>query len=388
MDGALDQRRLAVSGDDLHPGRQRGLDGANLVLDVPDDGIGVRALVHHHDATDHRALAVEVGGAVGKLRTELDAGDVFERQRYAVACRQRSVLQILERADIPRGTHHITRLSHVDHRSAGLAIGRSDRGFHLRQGDVVGKEGLRVDHHLVFLDQTADGGDLRHARNALQLILEKPVLQGGELTQVPRAAGIGQGVLINPVHPRAVRPQRRADAWRQFGLHLTEILEDKVARLIDVGAILEDDVDKGVAEHRIAAHRARARHRLQGGLQRIGHLILDDLRRLPGVGGFDDDLGGRDIGDSLQRCVEYRQDACGQQQQGTDDGQGAVLEAPLHESPNHGTLLQGPYSCRSSIRRMSAPPGWFAEYWRAVCPAWHLRWTQGQGRYCHPACAP
>ncbi|EGQ64174.1 hypothetical protein GGI1_23901, partial [Acidithiobacillus sp. GGI-221] len=61
-------------------------------------------------------------------------------------------------------------------------------------------------------------------------------------------------------------------------------MEYQITGLIDAGATLEEDVDIGIPEHRVAAHGLGAGHLLQGGLQGIGHLILNDLRSLARIG--------------------------------------------------------------------------------------------------------
>ena len=80
-----------------------------------------------------------------------------------------------------------------------------------------------------------------------------------------------------------------------------EIFEDAAARPVDVGAVLEDDVDERHAEEGEPAHDLRARHGQHRGRERIGDLVLDHLRRLPGELGVDDDLRVREVGDGVER---------------------------------------------------------------------------------------
>src|SRR3546814_8360313 len=74
-------------------------------------------------------------------------------------------------------------------------------------------------------------------------------------------------------------------ARRQSSLHLVEIFEHTAARPVEVGAVLEDHIDKAVAEKGVTAHRLRPWHRQHGGGERIGDLVLDDLRYLARVAG-------------------------------------------------------------------------------------------------------
>ena len=105
------------------------------------------------------------------------------------------------------------------------------------------------------------------------------------------AAAVDQGVLIDPAHAGGIRAQSGGDALGQAILGLVEVLQHARARPVEIGVVLEQHVDEGVAEERVAAHRLRPRDREHRGGQRIGHLVLDDLRRLAGKAGSDDDLG-------------------------------------------------------------------------------------------------
>src|SRR3546814_17054313 len=66
---------------------------------------------------------------------------------------------------------------------------------------------------------------------------------------------------------------------RQPALHLIEIFEHARARPVEIGAILEDDIDEAVTKEAVASNRPRAWHREHGGGERIGYLVLYDPRR-------------------------------------------------------------------------------------------------------------
>src|SRR3546814_9102430 len=78
------------------------------------------------------------------------------------------------------------------------------------------------------------------------------------------------------------------------------------SRPIRISTVLEDHVEIRLPEHREAAYRRRSRHRHQRRGQRIGHLIFDRLRRLPGIAGLDDDLGIGKIGNRVERHLPQR----------------------------------------------------------------------------------
>ena len=144
----------------------------------------------------------------------------------------------------------------------------------------------------------ATSDDVRHG---LQFVLEKPVLQRAQLRQVHLAAAVDQRVFVDPAHAGGIRAERGLGLRRQPRLHLVQVFEHARARPVGIGAVLEQDVDEGIAEERIAAHCLRARHRQHGGGERIGDLVLDDLRRLARIGGADDDLHVRQIRNGIER---------------------------------------------------------------------------------------
>ena len=114
-------------------------------------------------------------------------------------------------------------------------------------------------------------------------------------------AVVNQGVLVNPTDAGAIGPQGRLRGGRQSSGDLVQVFEHSRARPVEVGLVIEDDVDVGVAEKRIAAHRACAGHRQHRGGQRIGDLILDHLRRLPGEFGANDDLRVGQVRQRIER---------------------------------------------------------------------------------------
>src|SRR6185295_18993450 len=86
-----------------------------------------------------------------------------------------------------------------------------------------------------------------------------------------------------------------------------QIFEHTAARPIGVGAIFENYIDKRKAVEGIAAHDLRVRHGEHLGGEGIRDLVLDDLRRLSGPFGVNDDLHIREVGDSVERDVPHRE---------------------------------------------------------------------------------
>ncbi len=69
-DGAADEIRAVVDGDDLHARRQAGADLLEFGLDAIDDLEGVFAAAHDDDAGDDVAVAIEVGDTAAEVRAE------------------------------------------------------------------------------------------------------------------------------------------------------------------------------------------------------------------------------------------------------------------------------------------------------------------------------
>ena len=99
-----------------------------------------------------------------------------------------------------------------------------------------------------MFDEAADGSNLGHTGHGPELVLHIPVLQTAQLRQVALAAGVDQDVLQTPANPGGVRAELGGSALRQFACHAAQILQHAAARPVEIGAVLEDDVDEREAE--------------------------------------------------------------------------------------------------------------------------------------------
>ena len=95
---------------------------------------------------------------------------------------------------------------------------------------------------------TSQAGDFRHIGHRLELVLEEPVLEGAQLRQVHPSAAVDQGILVDPANAAGVRPERGFCLWWQARLNLVHIFQDPRACPVRVGAILEQDIDEGIAK--------------------------------------------------------------------------------------------------------------------------------------------
>ena len=340
-DRALDDPGAVVGGDDLHAFRQALFQAIEFLLHRLDGGERVLAIAHDDDAARHLALAVQLGDAAAHLRPEANLRDLFQADRRAGGGdAERDRAQVLQALHVAAHADHVLGLGHLDHRAARFLVALLDRHAHVRQRQAVGAQLRRVDDDLVLLDHAADRGDFGDARHGTQFVFQEPILQRAQLRQVVFAAAVHQCVLVHPAHAGGVRAERRFGRARQARDHLAQILEHARARPVDVGAIRKNDIDEGIPEHRVAAHRGGARHRQHGGGERVGDLVLDRLRRLARVAGLDDDLHVGQVGDGVERRARHGVDARGHEQAGDEQHQETVVERPTDELGDHGGFPQ------------------------------------------------
>ena len=158
-------------------------------------------------------------------------------------------------------------------------------------------------------------------------------MQAAQIRQ--RSAGAFDHILVDPTDAARVRPERRRHPGRQPLRREIEILEDAAARPIEISAILEHDVDEGHPEIREAAHDLCPRHPQQRRRQWIGDLVLDDLRRLAGKLGVDDDLRVREIRDRIEGRVEKRPDPRTDRKHREQDNDERVPDRTVDQACDH-----------------------------------------------------
>ena len=96
--------------------------------------------------------------------------------------------------DVAPAADHVLDAGELDHPPFHVEVASPHRLHHLRDGDVVAEEPVRVDGDLVLLDEAADARHLGDARHAFEGELQVPVLEGAELGEVVIALFIDDGV--------------------------------------------------------------------------------------------------------------------------------------------------------------------------------------------------
>jgi hypothetical protein len=335
VDRTVDQLGAVVNLDDLHARGQARAQLVDALLDRIDHRARVLAVAHHHDAADRLALAVELGDADATDWSLADLRDIAQQQRRALGHDAgRHLPQILETADQADAAEQIVGLGQLQARAALLRVRAAQRGQQLLQRESVVLQLERIDHRLEPLHEAADRGHLGHTGHALQFEAQQPVLQAAQLGQVMPAAAVDQRVLVDPADPGGIGAELEARALGQPTLQLGQLLQHPRARPVQVGAVLEQHVGKRITEHRETAHGFGARHRQQLGRERIGQLVLDDLRGLARPAAAHDHLGIGQVRDGVELQALHRDQAGQRQQRGGRQHQSAVGEAGADQGLN------------------------------------------------------
>ena len=194
-------------------------------------------------------------------------------------------MHVLDALDVAQPPDHVFRFGPFDHPAAHVVVGTHDGVLDLGQGDAVGGQGVGVHHHLVLLDEAAHTGHFRDPGNGLELVAQVPVLDAAQLGQVMLAGGVLHHVLKDPADPGGVGSQGRVDVFGEFAADEVEVLQDPGPGPVDVGAVLEDDVDQGFPEHGVTPHHLGLGHGQHGGGERVGDLVFHHLGGLVGIVG-------------------------------------------------------------------------------------------------------
>src|SRR5262249_49215127 len=125
------------------------------------------------------------------------------------------------------------------------------------------------------------------------------------------------------------------------------------SRPVNVRAVVENNVDEGDAEEGEAAHHLRFWHRQHRGCKRIGHLVLDYLRRLTRISGVDNDLRVGKIGDGIERQVTQGVNAPGRSHERGDQHNHDVARRPINNPGDHW-VSPAARLCSAALRLLSA----------------------------------
>ena len=339
VDGSKDQVRAVVDGDDLYARRQAGLDLADPGFHPVDDVQGVLPLAHDDDSRDDLALAVQLRDTPADVGAQDHRPDVPDPHRRArLAGRQDDVLDVPHGADVAPAPDIVLCPAELDEAAPHLTVAALQGIDDLADGDAVGLEAVGVNVDLVLLSEPPDGGHLGDTRNGLEVIPEVPVLQGAQVRETLPPGLVDQRILEDPAQARGVRAKLRPHAVRKPRQHRREVFLDAGSGPIDIRAVLEDDVNVGIAVIREPPDGLHARGANHGGDDGVGDLVLDDIRALVPAR-EDDHLRVAEVRDRVQGQVPHGPPAsnAGQEQDGDHDE--AVVDAEIDDAIDHARRL-------------------------------------------------
>ena len=134
-----------------------------------------------------------------------------------------------------------SRVAGVEHLAADALVAVGDRAVETAQRQVIRPELVRINLHLVLPDKPADAGHLRHARDAVELVANGPVLDRPQLIQTLALAF--DGIPEDLPEGGGVRRQVGRDPGRQGSRGDLQPLQHAGAGKVEVRLLIEDDVD-------------------------------------------------------------------------------------------------------------------------------------------------
>ena len=279
-------------------------------------------------------MAVEFGQAPPFGRSDLHPRHVANLDRCSVLALENDLLDVLGSVQIAAPAHHVFALGHFDGAATDIRVAGTNRVDDFAERNAVSTQLFGIDHDLVLLDEAADAGNFGNARHLGELVADEPVLNRAQLRESPLCPD--DGILEHPAYAGRVGPQGWRHASRKLVLGEAEIFQHPATRPVDVGAVIEDDINKGHAEHGEAAHNFCFGHRQKRGGQWIGHLVLDHLRRLARIFGIDNDLRIGEVRDGVQGRCEHGPYARADDEECRQKNQHPVARGPCDDASNHG----------------------------------------------------
>ncbi len=160
-----------------------------------------------HDAARDLSFAVQFGDAAPFVGAELDAGNVAQQDRRAVARLQHNVAEVVDALEVPLAPYDVFELREFDGSAADVGIAGADRFSHLLNSDAEIAHALRIENDVVLLDEAADARHFGHSLGLGQSKFQVPVLDGACVGKIQFLRH--HRVLVDPAHAGRVRADRR-----------------------------------------------------------------------------------------------------------------------------------------------------------------------------------
>ena len=307
-------------------------DGPGLVVPLLDAWVGTRGGIGFVDGgrADAAGLADLAEADFGPLHNGCNVPDAQRRAALGFEDGLLDVVDAGEEADLADVDLLLALLDEV---AAGVDVVVGDLLLHLGDGEAVGDELAGIEADLVLARDAAEAGDIHHAGDGLELLLQLPVFQRLQLHAVVGGIGGAQGVPVDLADGAPICAHLRLEARGQR--HLAEALVGLLAIVLVGGVVVEDQHDAGESGER-------------GGTQMLqvgnaGHLDFDgdgDLL-LNLFGGAarplrdDLDVVVGDVGIGLDGQAVEGDDAPGKEQNRGSDHEPAIVQGEIDEAADH-----------------------------------------------------
>src|ERR1035437_5225693 len=208
----MDEAAAVIERSDVNSGRQARLQ----VFYLPLDGLNHLKCVlagADHDYPADRFLAIPIEHATPEVRTKVHRGHISQIDGRAATRGEHDVLDVGGRTDQADTAHCHLGVIDLHHFRADVGVTSLNRFKDYAQRDVVRAQLHRVHVYLVLAKKTADRAHLRNSRHRVQLVADKPVLQG---MQSARIIWTIDGVPVHLPDTGCVGAEDWCDSFRQY----------------------------------------------------------------------------------------------------------------------------------------------------------------------------
>ena len=233
--------------------------------------------------------------------------DVPDIDRDAVrSCPDDDVFDVVNGLNVSLSPDEIFGIRHLDDFPTDVVVGSHDGVLDAGDRYPVPFQLVRIYVNLVLAHVTADGSHFGHSLNTLEVKLHIPILHSAKRSQIILPF---QRVPEDVAHAGPVGAELHLCACRQCGLYCRQFFENTTPGPVEIGRLIENDIDERHPEHRLGPDCRHLRHTLESGHKRKCDLVFHELGRSSHPLGEDDDLVFRQIGNRIKRRVGYGPDA-------------------------------------------------------------------------------
>ncbi len=324
---------------DPHALGQRGLERIEHCVDLIRDGqrVGARCLEHrHHDSGKPRVRTRATPGG----RAKPNFSNLPDRDRGAIVILDDGARDVLNRADASALADRQLQAVHIRKiPGAERAVRLIRGGDDIVDAQVVQTQLLLLDKDLILGELAADDRDLCNTGDRKELVTK--VILGIGTQFHGWNAGIGRG--HSQEHDLACDAgdgrHLGVRVGRQVLTHGVEPLRNELSGAVDVHAPVKLDIRDGEPDGAGGANTTHTRDPVDGGLDREGHILLHFVGGEPRGFGHDDDGGGVEFGEHIDRCLGKPERGERKQDHGQHEHECGVVERELDQFFQHDVSL-------------------------------------------------